>query len=170
MPAPRAFRHNFGHVVPHASPPPDQLARIAEFSHTDLTLAGQVGSDAARTSWLHGNLRVTISRLTILEYLDRSGSSPFADWFATLDATAAAKVTIATRRLELGNFSNFKGVRGGVFEYRVDFGPGYRVYFGKDGESIVILLGGGTKKRQDRDIASAHERWADYKKRKAQEK
>ena len=108
--------------------------------------------------------------LTILEYLDRSGSSPFADWFAALEATAAARVTTATRRLELGNFSNVKGVGGGVFEYRVDFGPGYRVYFGKDGESIVILLGGGTKKRQDRDIASAHERWADYKKRKTQEK
>lgn len=75
-----------------------------------------------------------------------------------------------TPRLELGNFSNVKGVGGGVFEYRVDFGPGYRIYFGKDGESIVILLGGGTKKRQDRDIASAHERWADYKKRKTQEK
>jgi putative addiction module killer protein len=67
-------------------------------------------------------------QLTILEYLDRSGSSPFVDWFATLDATAAAKVTIATRRLELGNFSNVKGVGGGVFEYRVDFGPGYRVF------------------------------------------
>ena len=124
----------------------------------------------ARTPWLDGNSCVTSRELTILEYLDRSGSSPFADWFATLGATAAARVTTATRRLEFGNFSNVKGVGGGVFEYRVDFGPGYRVYFGKDGESIVILLGGGTKKRQDRDIASAHERWADYKKRKTQEK
>ena len=52
---------------------------------------------------------------------------------------------------------------------RIDFGAGYRVYFGKDGESIVILLAGGTKKRQDRDIANAHERWADYKQRKSQE-
>ena len=73
-------------------------------------------------------------------------------------------------RLELGNFSNVKGVGAGAFEYRIDFGPGYRVYFGKDGEAIVILLGGGTKKRQDRDIATAHERWADYKRRKTQEK
>ena len=72
--------------------------------------------------------------------------------------------------MELGNFSNVKGVGAGVFEYRIDFGPGYRVYFGKDGETVVILLGGGTKKRQDSDIAAAHERWADYKKRKAQEK
>lgn len=108
--------------------------------------------------------------LSVLEYLDRGGSSPFAHWFQSLDAAAAAKVTTAIRRLELGNFSNVKGVGSGVFEYRIDFGPGYRVYFGKGGEAVVILLAGGTKKRQDRDIATACERWADYKKRKAQEK
>ena len=56
-----------------------------------------------------------------------------------------------------------------MFEYRVDFGPGYRVYFGKDGDILVILLGGGTKKRQVRDIATAQMRWKDYKKRKSQE-
>ena len=108
--------------------------------------------------------------LTVLEYLHGDGSSPFADWFQSLDAAAAAKVTTAICRMELGNFSNVKGVGAGVFEYRIDFGPGYRVYFGKDGDAVVILLGGGTKKRQDRDIADAHERWADYKTRKAQEK
>jgi putative addiction module killer protein len=108
--------------------------------------------------------------LSVLEYLDRAGSSPFASWFQTIDAAAAAKVTTAVRRIELGNFSNVKGVGAGVFEYRIDFGPGYRVYFGKDGETLVILLGGGTKKRQNRDIATAQERWADYKKRRTQEK
>ena len=108
--------------------------------------------------------------LSVSEYLDRAGSSPFAEWFKTLDAVAAAKVTTAVRRLELGNFSNVKGVGAGVFEYRIDFGPGYRVYIGKDGDAVVILLGGGTKKRQDRDITTAQERWADYKKRKTQEK
>jgi putative addiction module killer protein len=107
--------------------------------------------------------------LSVLEYLDRAGSSPFAGWFQTLDAAAAAKVTAAVRRLELGHFSNVKGVGAGVYEYRIDFGPGYRVYFGKDGD-VVILLGGGTKKRQNRDIATAQERWADYKKRRTQEK
>jgi putative addiction module killer protein len=107
--------------------------------------------------------------LSVLEYLDRAGSSPFAGWFQALDAPTAAKVSTAIRRLELGNFSNVKGAGAGVLEYRIDFGPGYRVYFGKDGEKVVILLGGGTKKRQDRDIAIAHERWADYKKRKARE-
>ncbi len=108
--------------------------------------------------------------LIIREFLARDGSNPFAEWFRALDATAAAKVTTAIRRLELGNFSNVKGVGAGVFEYRIDFGPGYRVYFGKDGDAIVILLAGGTKKRQDRDITSAHDRWNDYKKRKSQEK
>ena len=108
--------------------------------------------------------------LAVLEYLDAAGSSPFAHWFESLNAVAAAKVTTAVLRLELGNFSNVKGVGGGVFEYRIDFGPGYRVYFGKDGDAVVILLGGGTKKRQDRDIAIAQERWADYKKRRTREK
>jgi putative addiction module killer protein len=108
--------------------------------------------------------------LVVLEYLDRSAVSPFAAWFSALDAHVAARVTTAIRRLELGNFSNVKGVGAGVFEFRIDFGPGYRIYFGKDGESIVILLAGGTKKRQDRDIANAHERWGDYKNRKTQEK
>jgi putative addiction module killer protein len=108
--------------------------------------------------------------VTVLEFLDREGSSPFAQWFGSLDATAAAKVTTAIRRMELGDFSNVKGVGAGVFEYRIDFGPGYRVYFGKHGEHVVILLGGGTKKRQDRDIATAQERWQDYKERKAQER
>ena len=91
--------------------------------------------------------------VTALEYLDREGSSPFAKWFGALDATAA-KATMAVRRMELGNFSNVKGVGAGVFETRIDFGPGYRVYFGKDGEAVVILLGGGTQKQQDRDIAT----------------
>src|SRR5579864_1776674 len=108
--------------------------------------------------------------ITLREYLDKAGRSPFGRWFDDLDATAAAKVTTALARIEQGNFSSVKGVGAGVFEHRIDFGPGYRVYFGKDGETLVILVGGGTKKRQDRDIATAHARWADYKKRTAQEK
>ncbi len=59
-----------------------------------------------------------------------------------------------------------KCVGSGVHEYRIDFGPGYRMYFGKDGERVVLLLGGGTKKRQQKDIADAHRRWQDYKRRK----
>lgn len=69
-------------------------------------------------------------------------------------------------RIAQGNFSSVKGVGGGVFESRIDFGPGLRVSFGKDGATIVILLGGGTKKRRARDIANAHRCWQDYKERK----
>src|SRR5437870_7200616 len=91
------------------------------------------------------------------------GQQPFAAWFADLAAVARAKVTRAMVRLEQGNFSNVKSVGEGVFEYRIDFGPGYRVYFGRDGEALVILLTGGTKKRQQRDIDDAHVFWRDYK-------
>jgi putative addiction module killer protein len=104
--------------------------------------------------------------MQILQYLDATGNNPFAAWFDALDAQAAAKVTIATARMEQGNLSNCKGVGGGVLEYRIDFGPGYRIYFGRDGEAIIILLGGGTKKRQDDDIATARARWSDYRRRK----
>jgi putative addiction module killer protein len=69
--------------------------------------------------------------VVVREYLDSSGRSPFARWFDGLNATAAAKVMTALTRIEAGNFSNVKGVGAGVFECRIDFGPGYRVYFGK---------------------------------------
>jgi putative addiction module killer protein len=107
--------------------------------------------------------------IQILEYLDGKGRSPYAEWFENLDAQAAAKVTVATTRLAQGNFSNVKGVGGGVYEYRVDFGPGFRVYFGKDGDRVIILLAGGTKKRQQSDIEEGVARWQDYKKRKLRE-
>jgi len=104
--------------------------------------------------------------MRVLEYLNIAGRSPFGRWFDNLDSQAAAKVTIALTRLSLGNLSNVKGVGGGVLEYRIDFGPGYRIYLGRDGDEIVILLGGGTKQRQQSDIAAAQERWSDYKRRK----
>jgi putative addiction module killer protein len=68
-----------------------------------------------------------------------------------------------------GNFSNVKGAGSGVFEYRIDFGHGYRGYFGKDGERLVIVLGGGSKKRQQHDINAAHVNWQDYKRRKKED-
>ena len=78
-------------------------------------------------------------------------------------------MAIAVIRLELGNFSNAKGVGAGVFECRIDFGPGYRVYFVKDGETLVILIGGGTKKTQQKDIEKARVYWQEYKQRKREE-
>ena len=94
--------------------------------------------------------------MQVLEYLDAAGQSPYRDWFESLDAQAAAKVTVAVTRIELGNLSNVKGVGAGVQEFRIDFGPGYRVYFGRDGDRLVILLAGGTKSRQQKDIDQAY--------------
>ena len=86
--------------------------------------------------------------------------------FDGLDAVTAERVDRYVRRLESGNFGAAKFLQEGVFELRLDFGPGYRVYFGRDGERLVILLGGGTKKRQPDDIAAALRNWQDYKRRK----
>ncbi len=80
---------------------------------------------------------------------------------------AAARVHRYIRRLGAGNFGSAKPLRDGVFELRMDFGPGYRVYFGREGRTIIILLGGGSKRRQDADIAGAVERWKRYKQTKA---
>lgn len=106
-----------------------------------------------------------MSAVTLVEFLDADGRSPFAAWFDSLPAPAAVKVSIALERIELGNLSNAKSVGKGVMEYRVDFGPGYRIYFGRKGEELVILLAGGSKQRQQNDIASAQARWAEYKRR-----
>ncbi len=100
------------------------------------------------------------------EYQTQKGKSPFGMWFCKLNAEAAAKVSVAVTRIGSGNLSNVKSVGKGVQEYRINFGPGYRIYFGRDGDALVILLGGGSKKRQADDIAEAQRRWADYKKRK----
>lgn len=107
--------------------------------------------------------------MEIREFLDGRGGSPFASLFDDLDAQAAAKVTVALTRMERGNLSNAKGVGGGVQEYRIDWGPGYWLYFGQDGDTLIILLCGGTKRRQQDDIAEAQAHWAAYKRRKKEE-
>jgi len=109
---------------------------------------------------------MSAAAIRVLEYLDRTGRSPWRRWFNDLDAHAAAKVGTALYRLAQGNFSTVEGVGSGVFEVRINFGPGYRIYFGKDGETVVILLGGSTKKRQSAAIEAAHKAWTDYKQRK----
>ena len=103
----------------------------------------------------------------VLEYLDPKGRSPYAKWFDGLNAEAAARVASALYRLSDGNFSNVKGVGGGVFERKIDFGPGYRIYFGKDVDIVVILLGGSSKQRQQEAIEAAKEQWVDYRSRRA---
>jgi len=100
--------------------------------------------------------------IEVREYLEE-GRSPFGDWFDRLDPPTAVRVDRYVRRMGTGNFSDSKALREGVCELRMDFGPGYRVYYGRDGKVLVILLGGGTKRRQTVDIRAAVERWKRYK-------
>ncbi len=103
-----------------------------------------------------------MGKIRVVEYL-LDGKSVFEKWFNSLDAHASAKVTTALYRLEQGNLSNVISIGKGVSEYKIDFGPGYRIYFGQDGNTLIILLGGGSKKTQSEDIRKAQLLWAQYK-------
>jgi putative addiction module killer protein len=107
-----------------------------------------------------------VGALTVVEYVRENGASPYRLWFESLHAQAAAKVATAVLRLEQGNISRVKWI-GIIGEYRIDWGPGYRIYLAKDGDKLVILLGGGTKQRQQVDIDRAKAMWAEYKARKS---
>ena len=102
----------------------------------------------------------------VLELLQPDGASAYAQWFDTLVPDVAAKITTAKLRMQLGNFSNVVWFRG-IGEYKIVFGAGWRIYFAKDGLQVIILLGGGSKKTQQRDIDTALALWADYKRRKS---
>lgn len=99
----------------------------------------------------------------LIEYVRDDGHCPFAEWLKSLDDRAAAKVATALDRMQNGNFGDHKSVGGGVIERRIHHGPGYRIYFGRDGDKLVVLVGGGTKSRQSSDIKNAQETWAEYK-------
>ena len=104
-------------------------------------------------------------KLKVEEYICQDGSNPYKSWFDDLDSQAAAKIVTAKLRLELGNTSNVKWFDG-IGEYVIDWGPGYRVYLAKDGETLIILFGGGTKRGQQRDIERAKALHLEYKARK----
>jgi putative addiction module killer protein len=105
--------------------------------------------------------------IRIEEFVSDEDVSPFRRWFDDLDEQAAAMVTIAIDRLGEGNTSNVKSLGDGLSELRINRGPGYRIYFGWDGKVLVILLGGGTKRRQQNDIQTALRHWRTHKARKA---
>jgi putative addiction module killer protein len=105
-------------------------------------------------------------RLTVVEYIREDESNPYREWFDGLDAQAATKVATAALRLEMGNTSRVKWI-GAIGEYRIDWGPGYRIYMAKDGNALIILFGGGTKRSQRADIRRAEGLFAEYKARKA---
>ena len=102
--------------------------------------------------------------ILVEEYLREDGSSPYREWFAGLDAQAAAKIAIATLRLATGNTANVKWF-GAFGEYRLDWGPGYRIYLARDRDAVIILFGGGTKNRQQKDIERARALWIEFKAR-----
>jgi putative addiction module killer protein len=104
-----------------------------------------------------------------IEEFETNGRSPFGIWFDGLDSVRAAKIVIALTRLKAGQHSNVESVGSGVAEYKIDFGPGYRIYFGIDGDKLIILLCGGAKKTQRKDIEKAKKYWQDYRERKKKE-
>ena len=102
----------------------------------------------------------------IRRYIISDGRVPFAEWIDSLrDRNTRAKINNRLRRVSLGNLGDYRSVGGGVFELRIHWGPGYRVYFGQIGLTIVLLLCGGDKSTQDRDILKAKEYWAEYEER-----
>lgn len=104
--------------------------------------------------------------MRVVEFLRLDGSSPFEEWFSVQDAQAAARIVVQLNRLEAGNLTGVKSVGDGVLEARIDWGPGYRLYLGREGQELIVLLAGGTKRRQQADIDTAKVRWKDYKARK----
>jgi putative addiction module killer protein len=108
--------------------------------------------------------------IEVRTFIDALGRRPFATWLDGLSGAAHARVETALARMEFGNLSNVRSVGFGVSEYRIDFGPGYRLYFGRDGDSLIILLAGGTKRRQQRDIEAARALWQEYRQRKRRER
>lgn len=98
--------------------------------------------------------------IEIREYITAEGKIPFREWLRSLrDNKAKAKVTIRINRVRLGNLGDTKGVGNGVHELRIKYGPGYRVYYGHEGKQIVLLLCGGDKSTQKKDIKLAHAYW-----------
>ena len=103
--------------------------------------------------------------IKVEEYIRKDASNPYKQWFDGLTSQAAAKVTVAKLRMELGNASSIKWFNG-MGEYVIDWGPGYRIYLAKDGDTLIVLFGGGTKRGQQRDINKAKALLAEYKTRK----
>src|SRR2546425_6874132 len=105
--------------------------------------------------------------MEIRHYVSRTGKDVFDDWLTQLaDARAQAKIASRINRLAAGNFGDCKFLRDGVSELRIDWGPGYRVYYGRDGRTLVVLLCGGDKRKQDADINRAVNLWQEYGRRK----
>jgi putative addiction module killer protein len=104
--------------------------------------------------------------IVVQEYVDSAGRNEYRDWFNRIDVQLAVRVTTILERIAAGHKAALAPVGEGVSEYKNDTGPGLRIYFGKDGDQLVILLGGGTKRTQQKDIEAAKVLWREYKTRK----
>ena len=103
---------------------------------------------------------------TINEYTDEQGKSPYAQWLNGLrDARAKAKIIMQVDKMELGLFGDVEPIGEGLSELRIHYGPGYRVYYGKEGNQVYLLLCGGDKSTQSKDIKKAKQYWKDHKRR-----
>ncbi len=97
---------------------------------------------------------------TVIIYADENGTEPFTTWLEGLrDPLVRRRILVRLRRVEQGNYGDYKTVQDGVYELRFTFGPGYRVYFGEDGDTLVVVLGGGDKSTQSKDIEKAKACW-----------
>jgi putative addiction module killer protein len=105
-------------------------------------------------------------KLAIREYLTPQGKNPFREWLKTLDMGVQARIQARVLRFENGNLGDHQNVGGGVWEARLDFGPGYRLYFGKDGTAAILLLAGGDKASQSKDIAAVKHYWKGFREAK----
>lgn len=116
-------------------------------------------------------LIVEVTPRTLIIYETTDGKHPFRDWLKSLrDKIIVARIRSRLERVEQGNFGDCKPVGSGVSELRLAFGSGFRIYFGQDGDQVVVLLIGGDKSTQEKDIQLAHEYWADYARRTQNEK
>ncbi len=104
--------------------------------------------------------------IRIVEYITSDGKNHFSEWLAKIPASHALRVTEALYRMEKGNFGDHKSVGGGVMERRIFGSPALRIYYAQDGKELVILLAGGSKNKQDKDIEKAKALWAAYKTQK----
>jgi putative addiction module killer protein len=115
------------------------------------------------------HLSVEVHEYHIIIYEDASSREPFIEWLTGLDRSIRARILTRLDRVEQGNFGDHKQISEGLYELRLHFGAGYRVYFGIDEVSIILLFSGGSKASQRKDIKRAQQFWSEYKRRKSDE-
>jgi len=120
-----------------------------------------------QTLWVIGYAPIMeVQPRDIRRYITSDGRVPFVEWLDSLrDTKAKTNINKRLDRVSLGNLGDYRSVGEGVCELRIDYGPGYRVYFGQIGSTIVLLLCGGNKSTQEQDIRRAIEYWTDYRRR-----